>query len=49
VWSQGSSSLARCLSLIAVGDLVSLGVAERAEVDPMDIAVLDQLKRELAD
>ena len=48
VWSQGSSSLARCLSLIAVGDLVSLGVAERAGVDPMDIAVLDQLKREMA-
>ena len=48
VWSQGSSSLARCLSLIAVGDLVSLGVAERAGVDPMDIAILDQLKTELA-
>ncbi len=49
VWSQGSSSLARCLSLVAVGDLVSLGVAERAGVDPMDIAILDQLKREMAE
>ncbi len=48
VWSQGTSSLARCLSLIAVGDLVSLGVAKRAGVDPMDIAILDQLKAELA-
>lgn len=47
VVSQGSSRLARLLSLTTVGDLVSLFLAERDAVDPVEVDVLIELKRRL--
>lgn len=49
VWAQGSSAIARMMSLAAVGDLVSLSLAERAGVDPMPVDVIENLKRGLAE
>jgi len=48
VHAQGSSVTARVFSLIAVGDLVSVAIAERAGVDPMPVSVIEDLKRRLA-
>lgn len=47
VWSQGESPLARLLSLTTIGDLVSLFIAERADVDPVEVDVLTTLKRRM--
>ncbi len=47
VWSHGESLAARMLSLGAVGDLVSLAMAEKAGVDPVTVTVLDTFKREI--
>jgi glucose/mannose-6-phosphate isomerase len=47
VHAQGASVLARVFSLIAVGDLVSVALAERAGVDPMPVTVIEELKRRL--
>ncbi len=48
VSSVGESVLARLFSLTVVGDLVSVGLAERAGVDPVPVAVIEDLKRRLA-
>ena len=48
VHAQGSSVLARIFSLIVVGDLVSVAVAERAGADPMPVEVIEELKARLA-
>ncbi len=47
VFSQGTHRLARLLSLTTVGDLVSLFLAERDGVDPVEVDVLIELKRRL--
>lgn len=47
VLSQGEHLLARLLSLTTVGDLVSLFLAERDAVDPVDVEVLTELKHRL--
>lgn len=47
VWSQGDHLLARLYSLTAVGDVVSLLVAERDGIDPVEIDVLIELKHRL--
>ncbi len=47
--AQGESPLERLVSLLLLGDLVSLYVAVLQGVDPLDIAMIDRLKRELAD
>ena len=44
VWSQGQSPLARLISLVAMGDLVSLELARRAGADPMAVELIDRLK-----
>lgn len=49
VEAQGESPLARLFSLIVIGDLVSVAVAERAGVDPMPVAPIAELKRRLAE
>lgn len=49
VWSQGASPSARMMSMVAVGDLVSLALAERAGVDPMPVDVIEDLKRGLTE
>ena len=49
VESQGESVLARLFSLMVVGDLVSVSVAERAGMDPMPVEVIGSLKRRLAE
>lgn len=45
VWSRGDGLLARMLSLTAIADLVSLGLAERYGVDPESVALIDELKQ----
>jgi len=48
VWSQGKSSLARLLSLIFFGDLVSVYLAILKRLDPSPVAIIERLKRELS-
>lgn len=47
VRSTGETALARLASLAAVGDLVSLALAERHGVDPVEVDVLTTLKSRL--
>jgi glucose/mannose-6-phosphate isomerase len=48
VHAQGEGVLARLFSLVVVGDLLSVALAERAEVDPMAVDVIASLKERLA-
>ena len=48
VVSTGSGPLARLFSLMVIGDLVSVAIAERAGADPMPVAVIEDLKKRLA-
>ena len=48
VWTQGSSPLARLISLVAVGDLFSLELARLADADPMRVELIDRLKERMA-
>ena len=48
VHAQGEHLLARLFSLIVVGDLVSVSIAQRAGVDPMPVDIIEDLKRRLA-
>ena len=48
VTSEGQSRLARLVSLINLGDWVSLYLAYLRQVDPTPIGLIDTLKRELA-
>ena len=49
VASEGSSELARLLSLTVVGDLMSWMLAERLGVDPVAVATIEDLKQLLAE
>jgi len=49
VEAQGESLLARLFSLIVIGDLLSVSIAERAEIDPMPVEVIQSLKQRLAE
>lgn len=49
VWTRGESLLARALSAILVGDLVSVYLAYRLGVDPTPVAVIDALKQRLTE
>lgn len=46
--ADGESKLARLLSLIVMGDLVSWHLAMQRDVDPTPVRVIDELKRRLA-
>jgi glucose/mannose-6-phosphate isomerase len=48
VWSEGSSLLARMFSLVYLGDWMSFYLAVLHRTDPTPVAVIDRLKRELA-
>ena len=48
VMASGTSLLARLVSLTVVGDLVSWMLAERAGVDPVPVAIIEDLKNLLA-
>jgi glucose/mannose-6-phosphate isomerase len=48
VAARGDSRLERLVSLVLLGDLVSLYMAVLADVDPVDIAPIDRLKAALA-
>lgn len=48
VHAQGEGILARLFSLVVVGDLLSVALAERAGVDPMTVDVIASLKERLA-
>lgn len=48
VWTEGEGKLARLLSAVLVGDLVSWYLALLRGVDPTPVAVIDELKRRLA-
>jgi len=45
VWSEGESALARVLSVIYLGDYVSLYLAFLNKVDPTPVSAIDTLKR----
>ncbi|MCY3563455.1 MAG: bifunctional phosphoglucose/phosphomannose isomerase [Acidimicrobiia bacterium] len=47
VWAQGSSPLARLISLVAVGDLFSLELARVAGADPVRVELIDRLKERM--
>jgi glucose/mannose-6-phosphate isomerase len=47
--ARGESRLERVLSLVMIGDLLSVRLAELDGVDPMDIAALTRLKDALSD
>ena len=47
VWATGRSSLARLMSLIALGDFTSAYVAIRKGVDPTPVDVIQRLKAAL--
>jgi glucose/mannose-6-phosphate isomerase len=47
VWSEGDSLLARALSVIYLGDYVSLYLAYLNGVDPMPVRIIDYLKNKL--
>ena len=49
VTSRGENRLERLISLVLLGDLVSLYLAVLAGVDPVDIEPIDRLKASLAD
>lgn len=48
VWSKGPSTMARALYLIHFGDWVSVQLAERKGIDPVEVDVITGLKNELA-
>jgi len=48
VHAQGEGLLARLFSLVVIGDLVSVSLAERAGVDPMAVEMIASLKERLA-
>jgi glucose/mannose-6-phosphate isomerase len=47
VWSRGSGALARLFSLMSIGDLASLALAERRGVDPVAVERIEELKQRL--
>ena len=47
VWTQGSSPVARLVSLVAVGDLFSLELARLTGADPMRVELIDRLKERM--
>ncbi|HXF82019.1 MAG TPA: bifunctional phosphoglucose/phosphomannose isomerase [bacterium] len=49
ITAEGDGALARLLSVIAVGDLVSWYLAVLRDVDPTPVRVIDELKRRLAE
>lgn len=49
VQSKGRSTLARLISLTAVGDLASWMLAERLGVDPVPVVTIEKLKKLLAE
>lgn len=49
VTAEGSGVLARLFSLVVIGDLVSVALADRAGVDPMPVVVIENLKQRLAE
>jgi glucose/mannose-6-phosphate isomerase len=49
VEAQGESLLARLFSLMVIGDLLSVAIAERTGVDPMPVDVIESLKVRLAE
>jgi glucose/mannose-6-phosphate isomerase len=48
VWSRGAGRLARMMSLVQLGDWVSLYLAVMHGVDPMPVTAIDRLKNTLA-
>jgi glucose/mannose-6-phosphate isomerase len=49
VWSQGHSRLERLVSLVTMGDLVSLELARAAGVDPVPVEAIERLKKLLSE
>lgn len=49
VWARGRGRLARLLSLVAIGDWVSLYLAALRGVDPWPVETIEALKRQLAE
>ena len=48
IWSQGKSALARILSLVQLGDFLSVYLALARGIDPTLVEVIGRLKKEMA-
>lgn len=48
MWSRGESKIARVLSIVSQGDLLSVYLAQRRGVDPLPVKTIDLLKEHLA-
>ena len=48
IWSEGESLLARIMSIVYLGDFVSLYLAYMNNVDPSPVQAIDYLKRKLS-
>ena len=46
--TRGQTSIERVISLVLLGDLVSIYLATLRGVDPRPVAVIDELKEELS-
>lgn len=49
VWAEGEGELAQLLDLFLIGEFVSLHMAQRLDVDPTKLSLLDDLKKSLSD
>jgi glucose/mannose-6-phosphate isomerase len=47
IWSSGNSKLARLMSLVMIGDYLSVYLAVRRGVDPTPVEIIEKLKKEL--
>ncbi|MFH0887117.1 MAG: bifunctional phosphoglucose/phosphomannose isomerase [bacterium] len=47
IWSEGDSKLERCLSLVHLGDYISVYTAELRNVDPIPVTIIEEFKREM--
>ena len=48
VWSKGNNPIEKAYYLIYVGDWTSLLLAEKKEIDPVEVEVISELKGRLA-
>ena len=49
VWSKGDSIIERAYYLVYLGDWISLLLAEKQGIDPVEVDIIGNLKNQLAD
>jgi hypothetical protein len=48
VWSKGTNDLEKAYYLVYLGDWVSVLLAEKNEIDPVEVDIITELKDKLA-